>query len=131
MRLGYVIAYVPDVAAAVEFYERAFGLARRFVDGGGLYAEMETGGTALAFAGEPMAEKSGLPIRHNRPGDAPPGIEIALVTDDVPAAVERATAAGASLAKAAERKPWGQTVAYVRDLNGLLIELCTPVSGQG
>ena len=31
MRLGYVILYVPDVAAAVEFYERAFGLSRRFV----------------------------------------------------------------------------------------------------
>lgn len=23
-------------------------------------------------------------------------------------------------------KPWGQTVAYVRDLNGLLVELATP-----
>jgi lactoylglutathione lyase len=25
-------------------------------------------------------------------------------------------------------KPWGQTVAYVRDANGILIELATPVS---
>jgi lactoylglutathione lyase len=24
-------------------------------------------------------------------------------------------------------KPWGQTVAYVRDLNGTLVELGTPV----
>ena len=24
-------------------------------------------------------------------------------------------------------KLWGQTVGYVRDINGLLIEICTPV----
>jgi lactoylglutathione lyase len=25
------------------------------------------------------------------------------------------------------KKPWGQTVAYVRDLDGHLVELCTPM----
>jgi len=30
MKLGYAIFYVPDVEAAVTFYERAFGLKRRF-----------------------------------------------------------------------------------------------------
>jgi catechol 2,3-dioxygenase-like lactoylglutathione lyase family enzyme len=34
--------YVPDVVATVEFYERVFGLKRRFIDGA-QYAEMETG----------------------------------------------------------------------------------------
>ena len=131
MKLGYVIAYVPDVAAAVEFYERAFGLARRFVHDSGLYAEMGTGSTALAFAGEPMGAMNGLAVRPTRPGEAPPAVEIALVAEDVGAAVARATEAGAALAKAPEEKPWGQTVAYVRDLNGLLVELCTPVGPQG
>jgi len=28
--LGYVILYVNDVAASLAFYEKAFGLARRF-----------------------------------------------------------------------------------------------------
>ncbi len=26
-------------------------------------------------------------------------------------------------------KPWGQTVAYVRDLNGTLVEIGAPVGG--
>jgi len=26
-----------------------------------------------------------------------------------------------------ETKPWGQTVAYVRDRNGFLVELCSPM----
>ncbi len=25
-------------------------------------------------------------------------------------------------------KPWGQVVAYVRDLDGFLIEICTPMA---
>ncbi|MFO0110274.1 MAG: VOC family protein, partial [Alphaproteobacteria bacterium] len=29
--------------------------------------------------------------------------------------------------KKPEQKPWGQTVAYVRDLNGFLVEICSPV----
>jgi predicted enzyme related to lactoylglutathione lyase len=30
-KLGWVIAYVPDVEAAFAFYEEAFGLRRNFV----------------------------------------------------------------------------------------------------
>jgi len=49
MKFGYTIVYVPDVLASVEFFERAFGLKRRFVHESG-YGEMETGATALASA---------------------------------------------------------------------------------
>lgn len=127
MKLGYVIAYVPDVAATVDFHERAFGLARRFVHESGAYAEMETGASALAFVAEDLARANGVDFLPQRPDQRPAAVEIALVTDDVAAALDRAVAAGAILVKAAERKPWGQVVAYVRDLNGLLVELCTPV----
>jgi lactoylglutathione lyase len=47
---------------------------------------------------------------------------------DVPGAVERAVAAGAELILEPERKPWGQTVAYVRDPNGTLVEIGEPVA---
>ena len=56
-----------------------------------------------------------------------PTSEIALVTDDVAAAVARAVEAGARLVQEATAMPWGQTIAYVGDLNGFLVELCTPV----
>ena len=117
MKLGYTIIYVADVLATVVFYEKAFGLARRFVHESNLYAEMETGSTALAFAGEAMAEMNGVSIRPNRLGDVAAGIEIALVTDDPAAAYKKAVAAGAVAGKPPVLKPWGQTVAYVRDRN--------------
>ena len=128
MKLGYTIIYVADVLATVAFYEKAFGLARRFVHESNLYAEMETGSTALAFAGEAMAEMNGVSIRPNRLGDVAAGIEIALVTDDPAAAYKRAVAVGAIVVKPPVQKPWGQTVAYVRDLNGCLVEICSPVA---
>ena len=128
MKLGYTIIYVADVLATVAFYEKAFGLARRFVHESNLYAEMETGSTALAFAGEAMAEMNGVSIRPNRLGDVAAGIEIALVTDDPAAAYKRTVAVGAIAVKPPVQKPWGQTVAYVRDLNGCLVEICSPVA---
>jgi len=38
---------------------------------------------------------------------------------------ERAISAGAAIAKEPEPKPWGQTVGYLRDCNGAIVELCT------
>jgi uncharacterized glyoxalase superfamily protein PhnB len=127
MRLGYTIIYVPDVAATVAFYEAAFGLERRFIHESGLYAEMATGETTLSFAGEEMAEMNGLAIRPNSSRDLPAGFEICLVTNSPEQAYEEAVAAGALSVKAVEEKPWGQRVGYVRDLNGCLVEICSPV----
>ena len=129
MKLGYTILYVPDVMAAVEFYERAFSLKRRYVHESGQYAEMETGSTALAFASEALAEANGIAIRPNTPRDVAAGIEICLVTDEPEVAYERAVASGAAPVKPVEAKPWGQEVSYVRDLNGCLVEICSPVPG--
>ncbi len=121
---GYVIVYVPDVARAVEFYERAFGVQRRFVHPSGQYAELETGATALAFANESFTPSQGAfaPNRRDRPAA---GAELALVVPDVPAAVARAVQSGAEQVVEPTVKPWGQTIAYVRDLDGFLVELCT------
>ena len=127
MRLGYVILYVPDVAAALDFYGRAFGLKTRFVAPGGDYGELETGGTALAFASETLAGSHGFAFRATRPDAEAPGAEVGLVSADVPAAYAAALAAGAAPCAAPKQKPWGQTVAYVRDCNGFLVELCSPM----
>lgn len=127
MRLGYVILYVPDVSAAVEFYERAFGLHRRFVHEGG-YAEMETGATALAFAAEALVGQTYDGFRRARPDEPPGPYEVGLVAENVPAAYARAVEAGAVPLVEPLTKPWGQVVAYVRDLNGTLVELCSDVA---
>jgi uncharacterized glyoxalase superfamily protein PhnB len=129
MKLGYTIIYVANVLATIDFYERAFGLQRRFVHESNLYAELETGETILAFAGEPMAEMNGLAIRPNRNTDVAAGFEIALVTADPHAAYATAVAAGAAAIKPPAEKPWGQVVGYVRDPNGCLIEICSAMAG--
>lgn len=129
MKLGYVILYVPDIESAVAFYERAFGLARRFVHESGTYAEMRTGETTLAFAREDLAASHGFGFRRQRPDKDPAAFEIALVTDDVAVAHKSALEAGAVERKTPAEMPWGQTVSYVGDLYGNTIELCTPMGG--
>ncbi|MGQ0570910.1 MAG: VOC family protein [Armatimonadota bacterium] len=126
MKFGYTIVYARDVASAVSLYEAAFGLRRRFIHEGGQYAEMETGQTTLAFASLSLA-KSNVPtgFRANDPFDPPAGIEIALTTPDVETAFKRAVSAGAASVAEPQVKPWGQTVAYVRDLDGVLVEIAS------
>lgn len=128
MRLGYVIVYVDDVPAALAFYRRAFGLETRFLHESNGYGELETGGTALAFAAHAVAGAN-LPGGYTPlASDAKPaGMEVGLVTDDVPAAFARAVAAGATPLAPPTTKPWGQTVGYVRAPEGTLVEICSPV----
>ncbi len=128
MRFGYTILYVEDVAVAIDFYERAFGLSRRFMTDDATYGEMETGDTTLSFAKHTLASQF-IPggYRRNDPAEQPAGVEIGFVTDDVPAAWNAALAAGATVVSPPETKPWGQVVSYVRDPEGMLVEICTPV----
>lgn len=128
MQLGYTIIYVPDVEASLAFYESAFGLRRRFLHESGTYGELDTGATTLAFASHDLGEMN-FPAGYVR-GDTsavPLGFEIALVTDDVALAHQRALATGAREISVPSAKPWGQIVSYVRAPDGTLIELCTPV----
>jgi len=125
MDFGYTIIYVEDVAATLDFYEAAFGLKRRFLHEGGDYAELQTGGTTLAFSSLQLMTRLGK--NPQRAAAGAPCFEIAFTTPDVPAAVSQAVAAGARQVQAPEQMPWGQTVAYVADLNDVLVELCTPM----
>ncbi len=129
MKLAYTILYVKDVPRSVAFYEDAFGLSRRFVHEAGLYAEMDTGATTLSFAANGLA-KSNLPcgFRENNPADPPAGFEVAFTTHDVQAGYDRALAAGAIAVAPPTTKAWGQTVAFVRDKDGIVVELCTPAT---
>ena len=49
MQFGYTIIYVPDVAASLAFFERAFGFSPRFLHGSGTYGELDTGATTLGL----------------------------------------------------------------------------------
>ncbi len=127
MKFGYTILYVPDVMKTISFYENAFGFHRGIVHESQDYAELQTGDTTLSF----MAVESLKQMGHS-PGRADnqnPTFEIALITGDVTAAVQKAISEGAILVQEPEDMPWGQTVGYVKDINGFLVEICSEVSG--
>jgi catechol 2,3-dioxygenase-like lactoylglutathione lyase family enzyme len=131
LKFGYTIIYVRDVAASLDFFNAAFGLARRFLHESMDYGELDTGETTLAFASHELAETN-LGAGHVR-GDTsalPLGYEIALVTPTVEAVHTAAIKAGATEISAPTVKPWGQTVSYLRCPDGTLVELCTPIGTQ-
>ncbi|MDD2924446.1 VOC family protein [Rhodoferax sp.] len=125
MKLGYTILYVDDVRRSLDFYAQAFGLTVKFLHDSGDFGELDTGSTTLAFSSRQLMAQL---QKNPKPADAKaPSFEIAFTTDDVAAAVTRAVAAGAPLMQPPEQMPWGQTVAYVADLDGFLVEICTPM----
>lgn len=126
MQLGYTIIYVDNVSEALAFYQKAFGFAVRFVTDKNDWGELDTGATTLAFASHALMAHNGKNTANADP--TCPCFEIALITDDVPAALARALEAGATLASPAQQSAWGQTIAYVTDPYGVLIEICTPVN---
>jgi catechol 2,3-dioxygenase-like lactoylglutathione lyase family enzyme len=131
VRFGYTILYVADVAASLDFYERALGQRRRFVHDSGQYAELDTGDTALALAAHELAAAN-LPgvYRPQESSSTRPAFEVCFVTQDVQGAFDRAITEGAESVTAPQTKPWGQDVAYVRDPDGNLVELASPAGSS-
>src|SRR5665811_999396 len=129
LRLGWVIAYVDDPAAASAFYQDTFGLRAEFAAPDGSYAQLDTGPTKLAFASYALGEQNfDRGVAHASLEERPPNVEIVLVADDVDGAFARALDAGCAALSAPQDKPHGQRVGFVRDPFGLLVELATPIS---
>lgn len=126
MKLDGVMIWVQDVPATVAFYEKAFGLQVQMMDDSNMFAMMSTGETTLQFADERAATATGVTVRPNRPQDTPAASQLAFVAEDVHAAYAIAVAAGAVAEVQPVQKPWGQTLGYLRDLNGCLVELSSP-----
>ncbi|BCL72970.1 lactoylglutathione lyase [Vibrio nigripulchritudo] len=127
MKLKYTILYVENVEQTLEFYESAFGLKRAMLHEGGDYAELDTGNTTLSFSSLDLMNRLGKGAQ--RPTKGKPNFEIAFETDDVAGSLQKALDAGAELVQPVEEMPWGQTTSYVHDIDGFLIEICSPVSG--
>ncbi len=128
IKYSYTILYVQDVAKSIDFYERAFAFKRKFIAPDNSYGELITGHTTLSFASVALAKsnlKAGFIESSNR--NKPFAIEIGFATNNVEHVYDKAIREGAVAEAPAKLKPQGQTVAYVRDLDGFLIEICTPI----
>ena len=127
MKLGYTLLYVDNVEETIKFYQKAFSLKSGFLHESKMYGEMQTGETKLAFAQHEIASSHGFEYQKISLTSKPQGFEIGLVTDDVEEAFAKAVKAGATPLCRPSKKPWGQTISYVRDCNGFLVEICSPV----
>ena len=129
MIYGYTIIYVKDVNETISFYENAFGFQRGFITPESDYGELLTGNTTLAFATLKLGH-SNLPkgfVKSHRE-DKPFGVELAFVSENIEADYKTAIENGAIEYQAISAKPWGQKVGYLRDINGFLIEICSPMN---
>lgn len=124
MKFRYTILYVDDVQATLKFYEAAFGMSIQMLHEAGDYGVLETGQTQLAFSSNSLMASGGIDVRNHHNGHV---FEIGLETNDVQGAFDRAVENGATPKVEVQSKPWGQEVGYVTDLNGFLIEICSPV----
>ena len=118
--------YVKNVVDTLAFYEKAFGCERLFLHESGDYGELSTGETKLAFSSLSLMQTLG-----KSPGKAAqqaPVFEIAFETEKVKQALDTAIGAGATLVEDVAEMAWGQTVSYVRDINGFLVEICSPTN---
>ncbi len=128
MKFKYTILYVDDVSKTFRFYEKAFGLKKKMLHESGEYGELDTGSTILSFSSLKLMKELGK--NPAAPNPKTPTFEIAFETDNVNTALSKALEAGASLVQDATDMPWGQTIAYVTENNGFLVEICTPVASQ-
>jgi len=125
MKLKYTILYVESVAATLSFYENAFGLKTNFLHEAGDYGELNTGETTLSFSS--LKLMSDLGKHPQKPNPLSPVFEIAFETTDVSKWLNQAIEHGATLVQDVKLEPWGQTTSYVSDINGFLVEICSPV----
>jgi lactoylglutathione lyase len=135
MQFGCVVVYVPHVENSVIFYQSVFGATCSVLTSCKQYAEILLGQTKIGFAQETcfLDDRSpacAQPFHINRLDACPGGFEIAFVATDVAQAYQDAVKKGATALCAPVVKPWGQTVGYVRDLNGVRIQIGSPCQPQ-
>lgn len=128
MRFLGPILYVKNVVKSLEFYEAAFGFKKKFLHESQDYAELETEEGTLAFVTHDLAQMNlEKGYQTSSLAEKPLGFELAIAADNPVEAYEKALKAGAVSVSEPKPKPWGQDVAYVRDIDGFLIEIGSPM----
>lgn len=128
MKLGYILLYVDDVVATMDFYVEAFGLQKGFLHESRQYGEVLTGETKLGFVQHETAQSHGFEYERVDINKKSPAFEIGFLSEDVPMAFTKALSAGATSVSAPKTESWGQVVSYVKDNNGFLVEICSPMA---
>ena len=128
IQYAYTILYVQNVTKTIQFYTNVFGFEQKFLTSENDYGEIISGTTTIAFAnfelGNSNFRKGFVKSNLNK---KPFGIELAFTTKEVEEVLAKAINNGAHLLEKTTTKPWGQKVGCIKDLNGFIIESCTPI----
>ncbi len=128
MKYADTILYVENVVETVGFYKKAFGFNQKFVTPENDYGELISGETTIAFASLELGNsnfKNGF--EKITTSGKPFGAELTFTTENIETDFQNAINSGATELEPLTEKPWGQKVGYLRDNNGFLIEICTPI----
>ena len=134
MKYGYTIIYVGNVLDTLTFYEKAFGFTRGMVyeeNGVVDYAELKSGETTIVFASHSLGEMN-LQGKYQKitKENNPIGLELVFVSKDVISSTKHAVKNGAKLIAEPTEKPWGQTVSYVRAIEGTMVSICSLMGSE-
>jgi lactoylglutathione lyase len=128
IKFKYLILYVEEVEKSMNFYKNTFDTQIKFITPEKDYGELLTGETTISFASLNLANsniKQGF--LSSKAQEKPFGIELGFTTDHVESLVEKAITNGAVPYEDISVKPWGQKVAYIKDLDNYLVEICTEI----
>ena len=127
MRYVMTLIYVPDVQKTMDFYEKAFGLKKKTLYPGNIYGEMATGEIILGFASEDYMKKelNQIQLRSNRPINSPSSFELTFISENVQKDYQNALNSGAKAISAPHPTLWSKSVAYVTDINGIIVEIAS------
>ena len=125
-RFGSTILYTSKPRETIEFYERAFGLKRKFFVEQPGYGELQTGETTLAISNIAIEKNERGYPEASTPENPVSGFHVSFMTSQVEVLYQHAVDEGAIPVKAPEKMVWGGTVAFLKDLNGITISLTNP-----
>jgi uncharacterized glyoxalase superfamily protein PhnB len=111
MALQAIDLRVEDVSGATKLLAEAYGW--RVLSDGADFGELDAGGLRIMLSREAMVPWGRLD-----------GLILHEYVDDVPAAVERAVAAGAELLAGPLKTDWGTEAAYLKGPGDLIVDLC-------
>jgi lactoylglutathione lyase len=123
-KFASVVIYVPDDAKSVlDFYVKAFGLKIKQYDEEFDFGELDTGFTTIAVARHSAGEFMIGEKYFSEADGFPKNIELAFFTEDVALAYTTAIENGCEGLCQPKTMSWGQTVAYVKSIEGTIVGL--------
>ena len=122
--LSHIRFLTTDVAADAAFYRDAVGL-KQVVDVPGVYAELDTGASRLAFYRADLMDE----VLGTTAGTGADAVIVCLRVDNVDAEATRLKSRSVTMLREPhDQQAWYQRVAHFRDPAGRLVELWSPLS---